>query len=238
MKADIDLLADGITELEKSGVLTSRMLHELANCLSVLAGNVRLAEPGKGDPNKLASALVSVKWASDAMGEIVERYGGFRRQLQNSAAPCALAELIACTRSEVAALAGKFATPGWNWSVTPPANMEAQLRLEPRWIGAAVREIVQLSRSQTGELLFYRSGTSFDSRGLRFNRGLSSSREQLHLLIRWQHPTPTISDTDLHKPPTINLAVAIGILRWVLGQVNSAFLPPEENRFWITLPLV
>jgi hypothetical protein len=230
-------LASGLTGLEKSGVLMSRMLHELTNSLSVLAGHMQIIEPGKTDPETLASSLSSIKWASDTMGEIVERYASFRRQVQNEPRLCSVRDLAAeIERIAPDAVPANF--PGaWKWQVIAPADSMGSLQLEPRWIGYAVWEVARASRACEGQIQIFKPGTPPDARGLKPSAP-ATAVHRLHLLVRWRTERPAITVQDLHKPPSMNLASVIGIVRWVLGQVNYAFLPPDENRFWITLPLV
>jgi hypothetical protein len=230
------LHATGLTELEKTGVLMSRMQHELTNCLSVLAGNVQLMQTALADPDRLKASLRSLQWAGDAISEIVGRYAEYRHQIARPEGSCALAELI----DELKVRRGKTADEGGpdlsGWQVVTPETGTARLRCEPRWIGFAVWEAARISRAAQGQIVVYSPGAHFDPRGLKAVGPDPFKNGDVHIMVRWQSEKPAMAEKDLFKPATLDMAVMVGIIRWVSGHASYGFISPVENRFWITLP--
>ncbi len=225
----------GITELEKPGILMTRMLHELTNCLSVLAGHVQLFELQSLNP-QIADSLRSIKWASNELGEIVERYATFRRQIPRAPHPCSLEELCAALQL------GHPETPAdplacdQTWTLVPPARPIAYLDLETRWLRYAIWELARNSGSTTGRIQLYGPDETFDRRGLKSMLFNPSKKTFLHILVSWPSEKPALGEHDLFKPPNMSLALTVGLIRWAYGQACYGFIEPGENRFWIVLP--
>jgi len=225
----------GLMGLEKSGVLMNRMLHELTNSLSVLAGHVQLLEALPPDPDRWQDSLRSIKWASDAMGEMVERYAEFKRRLGPEPASFTMEDLATALRQGPAANPAPAGDWRQAWEVIAPECAAVSFRFEPRWIRFAAWEVVRLCRANSGRIELWPPGKSFDSRGLK--GGLNPARSgNAHLAIRWKSERPALAEDDLFKPPSLDLALVVGIVRWAGGQTSYGFLPPDENRFWMALP--
>ena len=229
---------NGLTELEKPGVLMSRMLHELTNCLSVLAGHVQLLEVIKAEPERLADSLKSIKWASDTIGEVVERYAGFRHQIPHGQRDCLLEDLEALLRKEPPIPAAGGAAGHRGWRLLAPTPDVVRLQLEPRWIHFAIGEMVRLTQAAEGQIEVYAPGDAFDRRGIKVTPVNFGKNGLVCIKISWHSPQPAMTEQDLFKPSTLSLALVVGIIRWVSGQSSYAFLAPDENRFWIMLPVV
>lgn len=225
----------GLSDLEKSGVLMTRLLHELNNHLSILAGHLQILELDKREAGGLAGSWREIKTASDTIGEIVGRYVGFRHRVHNEAGFCAASELVAAVRQAVEEAGG--ARDRQPWRVSVPAEPKGRLQLEPRWISHAVREIIGLSQAKNGLLTIFAPGAVTDSRGLKPASSLGPQVQYLRFQLTWASERPVWSETDLFQPPVMPLAVAIGIVRWADGVVNYIHLPPAESRFWISLPM-
>lgn len=231
-----------VSQLEMSGVLISRMIHELTNQLTVIAGNLQLAEIAPDDPELQARALKSMRAASDALGESVERYANFRRILRNEADECPVDDLIAalnqCLNSQVIdATTGLPCTFDMSkWEVMTPESIPGRIQTELRWVLFAVQQVVALSRSSQGRIHAHPPGGTFDPRGLRQITSVAAQQHMLHLSVCWPSSQAAIKDQDLIKPPTLQLAVIIGLVRWINGQVGFGYVD-GENRFWISLPI-
>ncbi len=218
-----------ISHLEQSGALMSRLLHELTNHLTVIAGNVQFLEAAKDQPAQLAAVFQSLHKVSDALGETVNRYADFRRQLGNDAPVVPLAELGTVLETTLGA------PPTTEWQLIPAGPLRGWIRADLRCLAHCIREIIVLSGAAAGEVRIYPPDTAMDPRGLK--RAARFSSHEIHLLLTWAAPGPAFTDSDLHRPPNFRLAVATGLLRWMGGQINAGFFPPGENRFWISLPL-
>lgn len=226
-----------------SGVLSSRMIHELTNHLTVIAGNLQVVEMVPDDAEVAGKALASVRQASIALGEVVERYASFRRQLRNDSHGCDAADFVKMVKQgpppepfeEAEQVSGR--DWGANWEVIAPSSTQGWLPIEARWINYAIWRVAALSGASRGQIRFFPPGSNPDLRGV--NNLSSGNRfgEFLHIAICWAGDKPTLDHQELHKPSTLTLAVVIGLVRWVEGQVGVVFLPPDENRFWISLPM-
>jgi hypothetical protein len=207
----------------------SRLLHELTNHLTVIAGNVQFFEASKDQPAQLATVFRSLRKVSDALGETVNRYADFRRQLGNDAPVVPLAELGNVLETTLAA------PPTTDWQLIPAAPLRGWIRADLRCLAHCVRDIILLAGTTTGEVRIHPPDTPLDPRGLK--RVSRFSSHEIHLLVSWPSEAAVFSDLELHQPAGLRLAVVLGLLRWMGGQVNAGFFPPGENRFWISLPL-
>lgn len=236
------LATASVSQLEMSGVLISRMIHELTNQLTVIAGNLQLAEIAPDDPELQARALKSMRAASDALGESVERYASFRRTLRNEADEFFVDDLIAalgqCVSSRSLDVSAGLpdSIDMSKWEVITPESIPGRIQAELRWVLFAVQQTVALSRSPQGRIQVHPPGATFDPRGLRQITSATSHQHMLHLSVCWPSLNPTLKDQDLIKPPTLQLAVIIGLARWINGQVGYGYVD-GENRFWFSLPI-
>ncbi len=226
-----------------SGVLVSRMIHELTNHLTVVAGNLQVVEMAPEDPDLVRKALESVRLASVGMTEVVERYAGFRRQLRNDSLGCDPSDFANLVMKgpppEPFQATGQNAGSEWwaDWKVTAPTPMQGWLPIEARWINHAIWRVAALSGSPSGEIRFFPPGSNPDLQGVSTLTTGNRLGNFLHISISWKGDKSSLDRQELHKPSTLALAVVIGLVRWVDGQVGVVFLPPDENRFWIFLPM-
>lgn len=216
----------------------SRMLHELTNSLSVLAGHVQLIGALQSKPSQLADSLRSIQWASDSIGEIVERYADFRRQVPRETAGCELAELCAAIRLGHPEITFPKDATGPGWQVSTPEDPVAHLQLEARWLRFAVWELARSTGIATGNIRIYAPEDTFDRRGLKSLPFNPSKNECVYILISWRSDQPTVQAQELFKPSTVSLALTIGIVRWASGHVCYEYVEGQENRFWIVIPAV
>lgn len=223
-----------LSELEKSGVIMSRMLHELTNHLSVLVGGLQLIDSCKDDPELAAASMEAVRDAGKTIGEIVERYASFHRQVPYEAGAIQISEIV----QEVQSGLSEFnQSEGSDWNVVPPTALSLEAQIQARWVRYAVLEVVRQSHSKAGQVLFYSPGMAFDGRGLRQPVILPTTRTFLHIEVNWVSEKPVFQEIDLFKPTDLSIATLIGIVRWARGQVSYAHLAPNQSRFWISLPL-
>jgi len=227
----------GLSDLEKSGVLMTRMLHELNNHLSILAGHLQIIQLGKRDPDSLAKSWQELKTASDTIGDIVERYVGFRRRVHNEAGFCSLEDLITAVQEGAGEIVPPDGKSGWNWKVNAPHERAGRLQVEPRWVRFAVWETALLSQAHEGQITIFAPGSAMDTRGLKPAFTAAPQTEYLRLLVSWASEKPAYTEEELFRPPVMSLAVVIGIVRWAQGLVSYTFLPPNQSRFWISLPI-
>jgi hypothetical protein len=228
-------LASGLTELEKPGILLSRLLHEVTNSLSVLAGHVQLLEM-QPSQSQLTDSIRSIKWASDSIGEIVERYVGFRREIPRVKNLCTFAELCAALKTGHPEVSSDAKTCEQSWRVSVPANATGQLELEPRWLRFAVWELARSTGVEGGNIQVFGPQDAFDRRGLKSQLFNANKTRYIHILLSWSSAKPAFGEQVTFKPPTMSLALAVGIVRWASGQACYDFIEPNENRFWMILP--
>jgi hypothetical protein len=219
------------------------MVHELTNHLTVVTGNLQVVEMASDDPELVRKALESVRLASVAMTEVVERYAGFRRQLRNDSRGCEPSDFANLVMQgpppEPFQTPGQSAGRQWwaDWKVMAPTPMQGWLPIEARWINYAIWRAAALSGSSEGEIRFFPPGSNPDLQGASTLTTANRLGDFLHIALCWKGVKSALDRQELHRPSTLALAVVIGLVRWVDGQVGVAFLPPDENRFWISLPM-
>ena len=222
-----------LSELEKSGVIMSRMLHELTNHLSILIGGMQLVDSCKDDPALAAVSMDAIREAGRTIGEIVERYACFHRQIPNEAGVYKVEEIVQEIQEGIRAIG--LDAPS-QWTIIPPADLAAMAQVESRWVRYAVLEIIRHSQSPSGTISIYTPGMTFDGRGLR-QHAILSAAQSFQIAVTWPSDKPAFQDSDLFKPSDLSVATLIGIIRWARGNASYAHVPPTESRFWLSLPL-
>lgn len=226
-----------------SGVLVSRMVHELTNHLTVISGNLQVVEMAPEDLELARKALESVRQASISMVEVVERYAGFRRQLRNDSQGCEPSDFVKLVEQgpppEPFQAPKQTARRDWwvDWQVIAPTTMQGWLPIEARWINYAIWRVAALSGAPGGQIRFFPPGSNPDLQGLSALVSGNRLGNFLHIAVCWNGEKSILNRQELHKPSSLSLAVVIGLVRWVDGQVGVVYLPPDENRFWISLPM-
>jgi hypothetical protein len=84
-----------ISDLEILGIVSSRLVHSLANSLSIISGNLYVAR-ASNQPGQTGMELEAAVRAGNGASAILSRFVDFRRAAGENYGSCTLRELIAC----------------------------------------------------------------------------------------------------------------------------------------------
>jgi hypothetical protein len=221
--------APGLSPMEMMGVLMVRMIHDLSNQLTILAGNAQVLDMVRNNPERLAKVIDRIKTSSTNVGNLIERFARFRQDYRYRAAPHALKE---CVR-EVEAL-NPF-SPGW--TVELAGELNGQIALEPRWVAYAVWQVALLGGGGAGSLRVSAGGFPADWDAPAYVPSRLREQKVLQCELRWQGPGPWLEEKEAAKPSDLNLATAYEILKIIDGWAHYKFVPDEQHRFNLFFPL-
>ncbi|HAV63419.1 MAG TPA: hypothetical protein DCY13_13765 [Verrucomicrobiales bacterium] len=221
--------AAGLEPMEMMGALTVRLIHDLTNQLTVLAGNAQVLEMVRNNPERLAKVVDRIRNSSAAAGELLDRFSQYRQQLVYRTKPHPLEQ---CLR-ELEAL---NPSPG-QWRVSTIGDLGALIALEPRWVAFAVWQTVLQSGVGAGEVRVSRGGFPADWSAAGHVPARLKQRQLLRCELAWSSPGPWLDEHEAAKPMNLHLAVVYELTKIVDGWVHYQFLPGDQHRFNLFLPL-
>ena len=142
--------AAGMQPMEIMGALTVRLIHDLTNHLTILAGNAQVLEMVQNNPERLKKVIGRIRASSEAAGDLLDRFSKFRQQLDLGSAPFSLSD---CMRDleRLNPMAG-------NWILRAKDELPGQIDLESRWrLGRGLPEMLRLVGAK-GSMGYERGG--------------------------------------------------------------------------------
>lgn len=221
--------APGLSPMEMMGVLMVRMIHDLSNQLTILAGNAQVLDLVRGDPERLAKVIDRLKTSSTNVGKLIEQFARFRQDYRYRAVPHALTECL----QELEAL-NPFSS---RWKVATVGEMSGQIALEPRWVAFAVWQVALLGGADTGSIQISAGKFPADWDAPAYVPSRLRQHELLQCELRWSGPGPWLEEKEAAKPSDLNLATAYEILKIIDGWAHYKFVPDEQHRFNLFFPL-
>jgi hypothetical protein len=118
----------------------SRLLHELTNRITVIAGNAQLLEVCSDDPPRQAEALRTLIQETDLTGELLDQFAALRREIGT--------DLPALPLEQIQRTLGTALPAGWR--LEPWDAPAGGLRLPLSWVSFCTRAITTGSRAVEG----------------------------------------------------------------------------------------
>lgn len=221
--------APGLSPMEMMGALTVRLIHDLSNQLTILAGNAQVLELVRDNPERLAKVAERIKTSATNVGELLDRFARFRQELRYRAGPHALAE---CVR-EIGALNPLKA--GWKVEASP--GLVESVALEPRWIAFAIWQIAQLGGAPQGRVTLTEGNFPADWPSPAYVPSRLREKRLFRCELVWTGPGPWLDEKEAAKPTDLHLATAYEIFKIVDGWGHYQFLPGEQHRFNLFFPV-
>jgi len=128
--------------LELMAAMSSLLVHDLANHVSVISGNTQFAQLVIRDPERLDTALKAILQASEVASNLLRKCGPLRRSLVNVFGQSEITDLA----RGLGALAGSH--PGWILEVPP--QLAGQIVLASHWVVLLAREIIAETKADHG----------------------------------------------------------------------------------------
>jgi hypothetical protein len=216
--------------LEIMGALTVRLIHDLTNHLTVLAGNAEVMEMVQNNPERLKKVVERIRHASDAAGELIDRFAKFRHQLSFKPAPVSINDCLRDLES-LNPLSG-------GWTVQPVGEMTGRIEMESRCLAFAVWETAILTNSPKGRVNLSPGPFPEDWNAPGHVPMQIRGEHLLRCEVTWQSPEPWLDEKDSIKPSELDQATIYELIKMVEGWVHYQFLPAGEHRFNMFIPLV
>ncbi len=225
-----DVPTASLSALEISGAISTRVIHDLSNLISGILGNAEYAQQSPTDAASLQKAIQAISVSANAAGKLLGQCLPLQRLLSGESFPIDVsiqAELIA----ESAGLA-----PGWR--VTTPLELSGQIRVQPRWLGAAIWQIAREAEASRGEIEFACGPAVFPVvwRGANSNADRPPDLFQIRLHYRSDHML--FSPEGPVDSGKLGLLAAHELIRRFKGQIHSCLKPPGRQEISVLLPLL
>lgn len=214
--------------MEMMGALTVRLIHDLSNHLTILAGNAQVLELVRDNPERMAKVIERIKNSTTNAGELLDRFARLRQELRLRSDPRALTECA----GEIAAL---NPLPG-GWSVATGGELSGRVSLEPRWIAFAVWQVAGLCGAEQGRVELSEGNFPPDWTAPAHVPARLRERRLFRSELTWNGPGPWLQDQEAAKPMDLHLATAYEIFKLVDGWAHYQFLPSGQHRFNFFFP--
>ncbi|MBI1177408.1 hypothetical protein GC207_08205 [bacterium] len=221
--------APGLSTMEMMGVLMVRLIHDLSNQLTILAGNAQVLDMVRNNPERLPKVIDRIKTSSTNAGTLIDRFARLRQDIRFRTSPQPLAKCL----EEVCAV-----NPVPNrWTIHSSDELVGSVALEPRWIAFCVWQIALLSRAARGQIVASEGGFPEDWESPAYAPTRLREGQLLRLEFQWQGPGPWLDEKEMAKPTDLSLAMAYEIFKIVDGWAHYQFQADDEHRFNLFFPL-
>ncbi len=143
---DTDNPVTSLSALEISGAICARVIHDLSNLISGIFGNAEYAQQSATDPDSVLKAIHAISVSANSAGRLLGQCMPLQSLVSGEAFPFEVS-VQAPMIAESAGLA-----PGWR--VAAPLELAGQVRVQPRWLSAAIWQIAREAEVSRGEIEF------------------------------------------------------------------------------------
>ncbi len=219
-----------LSALEISGAISARVIHDLSNLISGIVGNAEYAQHAAADPASLQNALKAISISANSAGKLLGQCLPLQKMVANEAFPYESHEMAACI-SECAGLA-----PGWHAPV--PATLRGEVRVQPRWLSAAVWQIARETEVHGGEVEFACGPAEFPV----VWRGSTSKPDRpidlFQVTLRYRSDNALFTSEGPVNPERFGLLAACELVRRMKGQLQARPKPPGRQEISLLFPLL
>jgi hypothetical protein len=138
----VNPVEESVPPLELMAALSSFLVHDFSNHLSIISGNAQFAQLVIDDPERVGTALKSIVQAGEMAAELLKRSGDLRRSLKGGFADGEISDLRNLLLRCQAASGG--------WIIDMPPTLTGRIALPPHWVALVVREMIRETAVQTG----------------------------------------------------------------------------------------
>ena len=133
-----------VPPLELMAALSSLLVHDFSNHLSIISGNAQFAQLVIDDPERVGTALKAILQAGEMAAELLKQCGDLRRSLKGGFTEGEIPELrnllLRCQDSSA----------GWTFDV--PSTLAGRIALPSHWVALAAREMIRETAAPTGSV--------------------------------------------------------------------------------------
>ena len=219
-----------LSGLEMTGAICARVIHDLSNLMSGIVGNAEYAQNPEADPAGVQKAIQAIGVSANAAGKLLGQCLPLQMLVANEAFPFDVSEL-ALIIAESAGLA-----PGWR--VAEPAPLTGQVRIQPRWLTAAIWQIARQADAPHGEVEFACGPAVFP---VVWHGSGANARPPLDLFqitLRYRSDHALFGKDGPVDPDRFGLLAAWELIRRFKGQIHPRSKTPGRQELSILIPMV
>jgi hypothetical protein len=215
--------------LELMAAMSSLLVHDLANHVSVISGNAQFAQFVINDPQRAETALKSILQASEIASDLLRKCGPLRRSLGNFFG-----------QSEIAALTidlGGLAVCHPGWLLEAPSQLAGRIVLPAHWIALIAREMITETKASRGVVSLARAEyPKNSSRSMSLPPGTSTEHLlQLTLMYGSDQAFPFVEIRS--KYANLLLLAAYELILNAGGSLDCVTLEPARQQVILSIPL-
>jgi hypothetical protein len=225
-----DTPSNALSALEISGAISSRIIHDLSNLISGILGNAEYAQQSPADPASVQKALHAITLSANAAGKLLGQCLPLQRLVAGEAFP-----IDAKIQAEVIAEAAGLAS-GWR-TVVPP-GLAGQIRVQPRWLSAAIWQIAREAEVSRGDIEFLCGPAIFPVVWRGSNPDQQRSIDLFQIRLSYRSDQMLFCKEGPVNPERHGLLAAHELIRRMKGQIHSCLKPPGRQEISVLIPLL
>lgn len=218
-----------IAPLEMMGAIAARLLHDLANHLSVISGNAQFAQMVAGNPEKIAKAVASIVKASEVAGQLVGKCGEFKHLVAGATPRTMGADVESALRERLRSHRG--------WTLEIPREIRGPVLLELAWIVQAVTGFIAQAGSGEGTITLRE--VAFEEIPHRPGRRLRCVPPTRLLEVCLEYAAESVESIDQIKSAFDNLPLLASyeMILMAGGWVEIVSSGKKEHQTWLYFPV-
>ena len=218
-----------LSALEMSGAICARVIHDLSNLVSGIVGNAEYAQNPEVDPASLRKSIEAISISAHAAGKLLGQCLPLQMLVVNETFPFDTSEL-ALIIAESAGLA-----PGWR--VLEPTPLAGQVRVQPRWLAAALWQMAREADTPHGEVEFASGPAVFPVVWHGPGAMARGPVDLFQITLRYKADQALFSKDGPANPERFGLLAAYELIRRFKGQVHARPKPPGRQEITVLIPL-
>jgi len=219
-----------LSALEITGAICSRVIHDLSNLVSGIVGNAEFAHNPEADPADVQKAVQAISVSANAAGKLLGQCLPLQLLFGR--------EAFAFDTSEMALIIAEACGLAPGWRVIEPAPLTGQVKVQPRWLSAAVWQIARDAESHGGEVEFACGPAQFP---VVWHGAVASAARRpdlFQITLRYRADQPLFAKDGPANPDRFGLLAAYELVRRFKGQVHARPKPPGRQEISILIPLL
>ncbi|HKS38428.1 MAG TPA: hypothetical protein VJW76_14640 [Verrucomicrobiae bacterium] len=218
-----------VPPLELMAALSSLLVHDLANHVSVISGNTQFAQLVISDPERLDTALKAILQASEVASALLRKCGPLRRSLGNVFGRSEITDLA----RDLGPLAGF--RPGW--VLEAPPQPDGYIVLGSHWVVLLSREIIAETRADHGAMSLARVAYPKNSSRSKSLPPGTSTEHLLNLTLAYVADQPFPFAEIRSQYANLLLAAAYELLTNAGGSLDCVTSEPTRQQVILGIPL-
>jgi hypothetical protein len=215
--------------LELMAAMSSLLVHDLANHLSVISGNAQFAQLVINDPERMDTALKAILQAGEVASNLLRKCGPMRRSLSNVFGRSEIADLA----NDLGALVGR--RPGW--VLEAPSQPAGCIVLASHWIALIAREIITETKANHGVVSLARAEYPKNSSRSKSLPPGTSTEHLLNLTFAYDSDQPFPFAEIRSKYANLLLVSAYELISNAGGSLDCVTREPTHQEVVLGIPL-